>query len=417
MLGWSPPQAGPHPPARSAAMSAPRSALPASSPRVADRPTVRQALGRALVKLAGMVAVNSLIAVALTLLTPSLGHFTEHLVYSQSIGLLVFALVKTGRRWLWRDGDPSGAAMLAVIVAGVAGGLLGGSALAAWLLGHAWMMVRDDARHALLPALVTTVLATAVYTMFYRDRQRLARLRLQAERDRVAAERERASAEAARRAEVDAQLRLLRAQLEPHMLFNTLANLRALIGIDAAAAQAMLDRLIDYLRATLSASRREHCRLADEFALLDDYLSLIAVRMGARLRYALTVPAELASLPVPAMLLQPVVENAVRHGLEPAVDGGSVTVAAQRDGDRLVLRVADTGIGWRAVAHEGTAGGSGAGRTPAGFGLEQVRERLHTLYGDAATLTIESPRADTGMGVMVTLALPIHPASSEEPPT
>jgi LytS/YehU family sensor histidine kinase len=209
----------------------------------------------------------------------------------------------------------------------------------------------------------------------------------------------RALAEAAQRAAAENQLKLLQSQLEPHMLFNTLANLRVLIGLDPPRAQAMLDRLINFLRATLNASRRDAQPLADEFQQLDDYLALMAVRMGERLAVAFTLPPDLAALPVPPLLLQPLVENAIKHGLEPKVEGGRIEVAARREGPLLRLTVRDTGIGLGAAVNGGTA-----------FGLEQVRTRLSTLFGAQATLTLQAA-ADADGGTLVTIQLPLNAAA------
>ena len=176
----------------------------------------------------------------------------------------------------------------------------------------------------------------------------------------------------------EAQLKLLQSQLEPHMLFNTLANLRALISTDPMRATQMLDSLIDYLRATLQASRTTSHSLANEFDRLGDYLTLMQVRMGPRLAYTLDLPSDLASQAVPTLLLQPLVENAIKHGLEPKIEGGSIAVSARRDGGNIVLDVQDTGVG--------LTGGSG-------FGLTQVRERLQATYGDKATLYLGAASA------------------------
>lgn len=194
----------------------------------------------------------------------------------------------------------------------------------------------------------------------------------------------------------EARLKLLESQLEPHMLFNTLANLRVLIGTDPARATAMLDRLNDFLRATLTASRTEATAgrhtLADEFARLRDYLELMAVRMGPRLQYALELPEALASHPVPPLLLQPLVENCIRHGLEPSLQGGEVRVSARRHGQQLVLEVSDTGVG------------SAPSPTP-GFGLAQVRERLATAYPGQAQMDWHG---QPGGGTRAVLTLPLH---------
>ncbi|MEO6662784.1 MAG: histidine kinase, partial [Rubrivivax sp.] len=151
----------------------------------------------------------------------------------------------------------------------------------------------------------------------------------------------RALAQAAQRQAAENQLRLLQSQLEPHMLFNTLANLRVLIGLDAERAQAMLDHLIAFLRTTLAASRADTQPLSVEFNHLSDYLALMAVRMGPRLQVRLSLPTELADVPVPPLMLQPLVENSIQHGLEPKVDGGRIDVSARRDGAELVLVVRD----------------------------------------------------------------------------
>jgi two-component sensor histidine kinase len=192
----------------------------------------------------------------------------------------------------------------------------------------------------------------------------------------------------------DARLKLLEAQLEPHMLFNTLANLRALIGADPRQAQEMLDHMIAYLRATLSASRSTTHSLQAEFDRLRDYLELMAIRMGPRLQYSLELPPELAQVPVPALLLQPLVENSVQHGLEPKVEGGRVTVSARRENGQLILEVADTGVG-----------PSGATPDGKGFGMTQARERLATLHGGAAAIDF-APAPGGGASTVLHLPLP-----------
>ena len=150
----------------------------------------------------------------------------------------------------------------------------------------------------------------------------------------------------ARRHAGEARLKLLETQLEPHMLFNTLANLRALIAVDPPRAQRMLDHMIAYLRATLDASRATTHPLQAEFDRLRDYLELMAIRMGPRLSYTLQLPTELAQQPVPTLLLQPLVENAIQHGLEPKVEGGQHHGARRaRKAARCVLEVIDTGVG------------------------------------------------------------------------
>ena len=196
----------------------------------------------------------------------------------------------------------------------------------------------------------------------------------------------------------EARLKLLETQLEPHMLFNTLANLRALIATDPPRAIRMLDRLNDYLRATLRASRTDGSSgshtLADEFARLRDYLELMAVRMGPRLSYTLDLPEALQRHPVPPLLLQPLVENAIRHGLEPKLDGGRIDIRASNDGTRqLLLEVIDTGVGMDT---------GGAPPSGSGFGLSQVRERVASLPGGGRV----DLNAQPGHGATVRIHLP-----------
>ncbi len=208
-----------------------------------------------------------------------------------------------------------------------------------------------------------------------------------------------------------AQLMLLQSQLEPHMLFNTLAHLRALIGQDTARAHAMLDHLNDYLRTTLQATRLPMYQalhpLGDEFSRLGDYLSLMAIRMGPRMAFELDLPPTLAKAPVPRFILQPLVENAIRHGLEPQVSGGRIEVQARAEGAQLLMTVRDNGSGISELALADAARplqADGAQTGPS-WGLAHVRQRLHTLYGPRAGMRI-SPMP-TG-GTCVVLTLPLH---------
>lgn len=176
----------------------------------------------------------------------------------------------------------------------------------------------------------------------------------------------------------ETNLTLLFSQLEPHMLFNTMANLRALIELDPERAMRMVDELNKYLRATLKASRLYWHPLSAELDRLNDYLGLMSVRMGPRLSYAIDCPLELECCPIPALLLQPLVENAIKHGLEPTISGGKIHLLVQKIDAHLLLTVSDTGAG----------GLPSDLNAMTGFGLSSVRERLKTIYGDQAQLTI-----------------------------
>lgn len=321
------------------------------------------------------------------------------LVYSLSISLLCWFCLDLGRRivaqWVLphagaayleaRDGWPGWPWMLAIIFVGCTVAYTGGTALGDWITGEQTvsLFAMNSLRDSLTELLLCIVPAVAITHYFY-TRGRIA--------DGVAA------AEAARQQAAESRLRLLEAQLEPHMLFNTLANLRVLIALDPPRAQAMLDQLIAFLRATLSGSRALQHPLRDEFARLQDYLSLMHVRMVDRLQTRFELPEALAQVAVPPLLLQPLVENCIKHGLEPSVAGGLIEVRATQDGDVLVLNVRDTGVGLAPDRHGQHC-----------FGLRQVRERLATLYGAGATLTLEALDGGQG-GTLATIRLPLSTA-------
>ena len=218
---------------------------------------------------------------------------------------------------------------------------------------------------------------------------------------------ERKMQEAGRQAS-EARLKLLETQLEPHMLFNTLANLRVLIGLDAPRAQAMLDHLNAYLRATLGASRAPWHPLSAEFDRLADYLALMAVRMGPRLAVQFELPEALRAVPVPPLLLQPLVENAIRHGLEPKVEGGRIVVRAEVAASGLRLTVRDSGVGLPdgAAPAPRPATGSGDGMAAGGYGTQHVAERLATLYGERASLRLCAAPDGEG-GTLAEVCLPL----------
>ncbi len=317
----------------------------------------------------GLLSALFCCAIALALTLAGHGPWDVQLVYSLAIGLVSWLVIDLGRMLLTGadcTGWPHGWRGLALIAVGTLAGFgVGG------LVGDAYSGASQALwHHRAGPAtLVITVVAGIAISFFFYSRTKAEHL-------------QRHMAQAQHEA-TQARLKLLETQLEPHMLFNTLANLRVLVASDPARAQAMLDHLIAYLRATLSASRATLHPLADEMDRLRDYLELMAVRMGPRLAYALEVPEALHAIPVPPLLLQPLVENAIRHGLEPQVEGGRITVRACTDANqRLVLEVCDTGAGLAAGA---PATSSAPGRS---FGLAQVRERLSTLYGDQGTIEL-----------------------------
>jgi len=278
----------------------------------------------------------------------------------------------------------AGRVAITVYYAGVSTlGVIAGFWIATLVLGRKFMPSLDEPRTILgiaISSLLISVVIAIVY--FWREKSALAEASLERERRRTAD---------IERGALAANLRALQAQVEPHFLFNTLANVTSLIDSDPARARHMLESFIRFLRASLAATRSASTTLADEFALIGDFLEVLKVRMAERLEVRLDLPAELAAVEIPPMLLQPVVENAIRHGLEPRVEGGRIELRARREGDKLVLEVADTGAGFA----ETTAGG---------LGLSNVRERLRLAHGDAARLGI---RGNAPQGTIVAIELPL----------
>lgn len=225
--------------------------------------------------------------------------------------------------------------------------------------------------------LVSVMLSTLVHYLFSAKAQKL---------------------DAERRA-TEAQLRLLQAQIEPHFLFNTLANVQSLMDHDLPKARRMLASFTDYLRASMGTLRSEHSAVAHELDLAQSYLQLLQGRMEDRLRFSITADEQARQQPLPSLLLQPLVENAVVHGLEPSIQGGMVRVSAHVTQQQLVLEVQDDGRGPDAPARRhGPAG--------AGMALDNIRQRLRARYGNAARLEVNA----THPGTLARITLPLQEA-------
>lgn len=194
------------------------------------------------------------------------------------------------------------------------------------------------------------------------------------------------------RAEAEQKLRMLQAQLEPHFLFNTLANVRRLYQTDPPSGVRAIRSLMRYLRASLPRLRRETARLDDELKLVRAYLELFQMRMGRRLSFAIEAEPALRAAEFPPMLLITLAENAIKHGVDLTRDGGHIAVTARRHGDVLEVCVEDNGAGFAAAASSGT-----------GTGLANLQRQLHALYGDAGRLWLDAREPS---GVAATIAIP-----------
>jgi LytS/YehU family sensor histidine kinase len=216
--------------------------------------------------------------------------------------------------------------------------------------------------------------------------------------------RETGVARAALRAQTElAQMQLLEAQIEPHFLFNTIANLRRTWNVDPELGLRMHDNLLRYLRAALPQMRAALGTLGEEAELVRAYLELFSLRMGARLAFAIEVPEALGAQAFPRMMLITLTENALKHGLMPSDSGGTVRVEAQVEAGRLVVSVSDDGVGFGAADTGGT-----------GVSLANIRARLATQYPGAASLVVESGTAGPlPQGVRATIRLPLAGAAPQ----
>ena len=348
--------------------------------------------------LLGTLVFNTLIAVFLSVIGLGaegrgfIGVLPHNLIWSHCIGLSV-AVMTVLAIHANRPGPRRVIAVVGAVTAGTAVGMV----LAPMLLG----VTLDGLDSSVSPwqPLFIGLFFGGIASAFFWLRERNANLAAEIEArevDRIEGEKRL----------IEAQLKMLQAQIEPHFLFNTLANVSSLIQRDPALAGTLLDALNRYLRASLVRTRSDGGTLGDEMDLLRAYLDILRIRMGKRLAFAFDVSDDLRSHPFPPMLLQPLVENAITHGLECKIEGGTVTVSATGKDGALVVSVSDDGLGIQestslaSSRSSGTAGSSGTG----GVGLSNIRARLDALFGRDGGLALQ-PRVGAGMTAVVTIPL------------
>ncbi len=189
---------------------------------------------------------------------------------------------------------------------------------------------------------------------------------------------------------LESHLRLLQAQIEPHFLFNTLANIVNLDEKDPQSAKTMQMNLVQYLKTTLDKTRASVTTIDQEVEVMRAYLDIFKVRMGDRLSYSIDIPEEIKERPFPSMLIQPIVENAIKHGIEPKIDGGEISIHVSISDNLLRWEIADTGLGI-------------SDKTDLGIGLSNTIERIESLYGDEGQLLMEE---NTPSGLRVIIEVP-----------
>ena len=329
--------------------------------------------------------LNTVIALLLTGIGFG-GGLGVNLVFSQAIGLSICLLMLAVHRTL-KQARP----WLQMFLAG--GAILLGAA-AGTLLGKALTGVGPDdllgEQGIFFKVVLLGVFFGVVVTYGFASFERAAASEVQAREERIrrlAIEKEAAQA----------NLSLLQAQIEPHFLFNTLSNVLGLMETDPEKARVMLEDLTAYLRTSLSRTRTLEATLGQETDLVEAFLRITRIRMGDRLCYDIRVPAELRAHPFPPLLVQPLVENAVRHGLEQALEGGRIGLEAEADDGHLRVTVSDTGPGM-------------GERSVPGTGIANIRERLQALYGEKGRLSLHE---NLPTGLRAVIEVPLVPLSSD----
>jgi hypothetical protein len=333
------------------------------------------------------IVIDTFIAVFLTLTgiftsTVNLKTFIIMLVISQCYGISTCLIIMISLRAFK---PRRGASAIFIILIGLICGILIGHLMAASILRQAlptfmwgWKM-----RFLKYVGLWLVLVASIGYFFYSKKHLKISKEIIQQERiNRLSSEKE----------ALEANLRLLQAQIEPHFLFNTLSNVLSLIDTDPARGKSMLGDLILYLRTSLSRTLPVATTLDQEMNIIKTYLNIQKVRMGERLHFIIELPDALREHPFPPMLLQPLVENAVKHGLEPAIEGGKITIRVVEENGLIRIEVLDTGNGFSSY-------------DTAGVGIANVRERIKLLYGDKGHLMLE---ANEPHGVKAIIKVPKH---------
>jgi sensor histidine kinase YesM len=334
---------------------------------------------RVFTTLALTAVFNTIIALFLSYLAFGKG-FLINFTFSQAIGLCMCSFILAGHYFIR---GPSIAGHVVMLLVTMPLGALAGAVIGALVAGIPFSEILRGRPALFLQMLFVGMLFGTMITYFFFSRERISQTEAQLQEEQI----KRLTLE---KKTLESHLRLLQAQIEPHFLFNTLSNILSLLDSDPVKGKAMLVDLTRYLRASLSRTRDRMTTLGQELDLVRAYLDIYKVRMGQRLRYTMEVPEGLKETPFPPMLVQPLVENALKHGLEPRVEGGEIRIAAEDLGDRFRLVVSDTGAGLME-------------NTVAGVGLSNVKERLEALYGDKGRLILEDNQPS---GLRVTMEIP-----------
>jgi len=334
---------------------------------------------RFLTSLALTAVFNTIIALFLTHLGFG-GGLGINFVFSQSIGLCMCSFILAGHYFVRRPSIPGHAILLLIAMPA---GAVAGAFIGALIAGIPFSEILRGRPAFFIQMLFIGILFGTMITYFFFSRERISQTEAQLQAEQI-------KSLTLEKKTLETHLKLLQAQIEPHFLFNTLSNVLSLLESEPAQGKAMLEDLTRYLRSSLSRTRDRMTTLGQELDLVRAYLDIWRVRMGERLRYTIEVPDTLRDMPFPPMLVQPLVENAVKHGLETKVEGGEILIKAEAQDGCYRLVVADTGLGLQDDAISG-------------IGLANVRERLEALYDGKARLILEDNQPS---GLKVTMEIP-----------
>jgi sensor histidine kinase YesM len=328
-----------------------------------------------------VLAINTIIAIIVIAIGFGWG-FVPVLIFSQCIGTSIYLCslaVAPFYRRTTRLSVQIGIIAASVVVGAVAGALIGvlanGLNPITFLREYSVFFARSLVISLLFGAIVSYMFISL--EMFSREKVK----RLEIEKNAA-----------------ETELKLLQSQIEPHFLFNTLSNIIGLIQADHDRARRMLESLSSFLRGSLLTARERTVMLSQELDVVRNYLDIFTLRMGDRLDYIINVPDNIRDCRIPPLLVQPLIENAIKHGIEPSVNGGTITVQGVRDGDCVRIEVYDSGVG----INEKSSG--------SGVGLTSIRKRLELLYGTRGRLVFEENRPT---GIKATIEIPYETGAGD----
>ena len=333
------------------------------------------------------ILLSTLIAAFLTFTGITTKSFIMNLIVSQSLGIS-FCSIATLLLWLFKPERT--ASLLFIAVIGIVSGTLIGVQIGFFVLHQIFPVTLNQPGKSLFQVIILAITfgGVAWYFFYSKARIRLGNEVIQEEKiKRLSSEKE----------ALEANLRLLQAQIEPHFLFNTLSNVLSLIDTNPTDGKSMLVDLIYYLRTSLSRTLPDQTTLDQEIDMIKAYLNIQKLRMGDRLHFRVELPDAVRRLPFPPMLLQPLVENAIKHGLEPKMEGGEITIKVAEKDDLIEIEVTDTGSGFSSFHNTGV-------------GIGNVRERIKLLYGEKGRLILEENEPN---GVRAIIEVPKRDVQSD----